>query len=72
MRIVGQPVKPEDLKGCMEPKPDGPASPDTEGRERQRYRVLQNETGAHIGTFVGLKDGSLDGAFWMQVNSGNR
>jgi hypothetical protein len=70
MRIVGQPVQPEDLTGCMEAKPDGTASPNSDGRERQRFRVLQSGTRDHMGTYIGLKDGNLDGAFWMQVISG--
>jgi hypothetical protein len=67
MRVFGQPVEPNDLKDCMEPMPDGPASPDAVGRKRQRYRVLQNGTGVHIGTYIGLNDGNLDGAFWIRV-----
>ena len=72
MRIFGQPVQPEDLTGCMDAKPDGAASPSTDGRERQRFRVLQSGTGDHVGTYIGLKDGGLDGAFWMQVSPGKR
>ena len=72
MRIFGQPVQPEDLAGCMEAKPDGDASPDPNGRERQQFRVSKSDTGDHVGTYIGLKDGSLDGAFWMQVSPGKR
>jgi hypothetical protein len=67
MRILGQPVEQRDLDGCMEPRPDGPASPDTAGHERARFRVMQKDTGAHVGTFVGLTNGSLEGAFWLQL-----
>jgi hypothetical protein len=67
MRVFGQPVEAKDLKDCMAPKPDGPASADADGQERLRFRVLSSETGEHLGTYIGLKDGSLYGAFWMQV-----
>ena len=69
MRILGQPVEERDLEGCTEPSPDGPASPDKAGHDRQRFRVVQKDTGTHVGTFVGLTSGSLEGAFWMQLNT---
>jgi len=72
MRVLGQPVELEDLRNCMAAKPDGDASPDMDGRERQRFRVSRSDTGEHVGTYIGRKDGNLDGAFWMQVNVGKR
>jgi hypothetical protein len=72
MRIVGRPVEPEDLKDGMEAKRDGDASADADGRERLRFRVVRRDTGEHVGTYIGLKDGNLDGAFWMQVSPEKR
>jgi hypothetical protein len=69
MRVFGQPVELEDLRGCMEAKPDGAASLDKHGRERQRFRVSQGSTGDNVGTYIGLKDGNLEGAFWIQVSA---
>jgi hypothetical protein len=56
----------------MEAKRDGDASADADGRERLRFRVVRSNTGEHIGTYIGLKDGNLDGAFWMQVSPQKR